>query len=384
MKKKTNKISVLGFAHGLLGRIVLLLSVLVGLALLASAWGGLIDPRITAKPALLTLGLPYVAMVAVAMVAVALLCRAKKAAVLLLIAIVASLPKVLVVSPVHIYNPKVQPEQEPLLLKVMSFNVMYFIYNESEYWNNCNAAAEYIINSGADVVAVQEGDVGTYLSQMPSMQQSYAKLKSAYPYRSGLKGPSMSLLSRYPFTVEKVDTLTGGSSCAVYYKLNIKGREVYLANAHLQSISLNSDDKDFFIQYTNPQNMRNKLADSQKLKSSIVRKLQNAFVRRADQADLVRMQLNELGENVILCGDFNDTPCSFAYNTIKGKDMHDAFEECGLGPIITYHENRFWLKIDHILYRGAMKAVDFERHKVKVSDHYPLTATLLLQPLADD
>ena len=42
---------------------------------------------------------------------------------------------------------------------MMTFNAKYFIYDESEYWNNNNLAFDYIMRSDADIVAVQEGDV---------------------------------------------------------------------------------------------------------------------------------------------------------------------------------------------------------------------------------
>ena len=36
------------------------------------------------------------------------------------------------------------------------------------------------------------------------------------------------------------------------------------------------------------------------------------------------------GGPVILCGDFNDTPASYTYRTVKG-DLTDGFRDCGSG-----------------------------------------------------
>ncbi len=365
-------------------RVALLLTLLLCALLLASAYGGMVDPRISAKPSLLTLALPYVLMSVVAFAVLLAVVGWWRLSLIAVVAIALSWPSARVVCPLHAFSPKVKPEQEALLFKVMTFNAKYFIYDESEYWNNNNLAFDYIMRSDADIVAVQEGDVGTYLSQMPSLKDRYAELKSKYPYRTDQHRSNMSLLSRYPFTVLGTDTLSADNTAmAVYYKVKIKHRELYVVNLHLQSIRLNSDDKSFFLEYTKPGDVRGKIAGTDSLRVGILSKLQKAFRLRADQADLVRAKIGELGKNVIVCGDFNDTPCSYAYRTIRGDDFADTYEQCGFLPTITYHENRFWLKIDHLLYRGDMQAVGIERADVKVSDHYGMMASLVWNPVDD-
>lgn len=53
--------------------------------------------------------------------------------------------------------------------------------------------------------------------------------------------------------------------------------------------------------------------------------------------------------------------------------MKDAYVECGFGPLITYHANRFYFKIDQIFYSGNMlDAVKIKCVKNPSSDHYPL------------
>lgn len=379
---KQKKISTFSIVGKLAKRVALLLTLLVAALMLVAAYGGYIDPRITAKPSVITLALPYVLAATAAVAGLCVIFAQWRMALIAVASIVLSWPSVRLVCPLHVFPEKVKPENEALMFKVMTFNAMYFIYDESEYWNNNNRAFDYIVNSDADIVAVQEGDVGHYLAQMPSLKERYALLKSKYPYRTDSCASNMSLLSRYPFTKVGSDTLSADNNAvAVYYKTKIKGRELYIVNLHLQSIRLNRDDKSFFLEYTKLGNVRNKIASTDSLKAGIVSKLQVAFRFRADQADLVRSKINEFGNNVIVCGDFNDTPCSYSYRTIRGSDFHDAYAQCGFGPTITYHENRFWLKIDHLLYRGDMKAVDIKRADVKVSDHYPMTATFVWNPI---
>ena len=58
-------------------------------------------------------------------------------------------------------------------------------------------------------------------------------------------------------------------------------------------------------------------------------------------------------------------------------DMKDAYAENAFGPTITYHGNRFYFRIDQVLYKGDMKAVDIERGDIESSDHYPLLTTFV-------
>jgi endonuclease/exonuclease/phosphatase (EEP) superfamily protein YafD len=58
----------------------------------------------------------------------------------------------------------------------------------------------------------------------------------------------------------------------------------------------------------------------------------------------------------------------------------DAYRQCGFGPEITYNANKLYFRIDHILYRGDMDAINIRRGKLKSSDHYPLLATFLWIP----
>ena len=54
-----------------------------------------------------------------------------------------------------------------------------------------------------------------------------------------------------------------------------------------------------------------------------------AFRIRAKQAEAVSEEIkNAKGDYVLVCGDFNDTPISYAHRTIQG-DLTDAFAESG-------------------------------------------------------
>jgi len=387
MTSKQKGKKTVGMVYVAIKRILLILTLLLCVALEVAAYGGTIDPRITASPSVVVLALPYLVLLTGAVAVIWLLIGWWRHMILAVVAIAAAWPSVMVVCPLHMFPPKVKQDEELLQFKVMTFNAQYFIHDEQEYWKNDNQAADYLLNSDADVILVQEGDIGKYLEQMPSMKDKYAALKSKYPYRTDDKPHRISMLSRYPFSVvgEDIDEESPDPDVyAVYYKMKIKGRDLYIANVHLQSIMLSKDDKEFFKEYTAPHDMKKKIDERGKFRRDLLSKLKLAFLRRADQVDMVRTRIAEMGENVMVCGDFNDTPCSYAYRTVRGMDLSDAYQECSFGPEITYHENRFLFRIDHILYRGDLRAVNMVRPDVKISDHYPLIATMVWNPRSED
>jgi endonuclease/exonuclease/phosphatase family metal-dependent hydrolase len=78
---------------------------------------------------------------------------------------------------------------------------------------------------------------------------------------------------------------------------------------------------------------------------------------------------------LIVCGDFNDTPISYTYNTISSK-LNDAFVAAGQGISNTYRGKLPPYRIDYILYSNEFDAVSYERHRAEYSDHFPVSAVL--------
>lgn len=163
------------------------------------------------------------------------------------------------------------------------------------------------------------------------------------------------------------------------FRFNIQGHRVNLFNVHLESIGLSMADKALY------QNLFDKAPGSERairkelsdVKHQLISKLAVAFRKRADQARFIRHTIDSIGGNFIVAGDFNDIQGCYAVRTIMDGDMKDAYAENAFGPTITYHGNRFYFRIDQVLYKGDMKAVDIERGDIESSDHYPLLTTFV-------
>ena len=106
----------------------------------------------------------------------------------------------------------------------------------------------------------------------------------------------------------------------------------------------------------------------------IIHNMKSAYIERAKQALEIHHELNSSPHPVIVTGDFNDTPVSFAYRTISNK-LQDAFVSSGRGMGATYMEFILPLRIDFLLHDPVISSSGFERHQVKFSDHHPIEAT---------
>ena len=98
---------------------------------------------------------------------------------------------------------------------------------------------------------------------------------------------------------------------------------------------------------------------------SILRKLKSAFVKRAKQVDALHEYISKSPYPVILCGDFNDTPTSYTYHTVRG-GLRDAFVDSGTGMSGTYAGKLPSFRIDYILYDKKFKSF-----KIFFSNFFP-------------
>jgi endonuclease/exonuclease/phosphatase family metal-dependent hydrolase len=82
---------------------------------------------------------------------------------------------------------------------------------------------------------------------------------------------------------------------------------------------------------------------------------------------------------MIVCGDFNDTPSSYAYRTVRG-DLKDAFMESGNGISTTYAGKIPFQRIDYILHDESFSSYNYKVIKETITDHYPVSCYLSVPP----
>ncbi len=261
--------------------------------------------------------------------------------------------------------------------KVVSYNVRIFnvhnwrVGDETETRDSIISALSDI---DADIVCLQEFFHGeqNYFSTVQSIIESLStpEVHTDYTLSSGKsKHYGLATFSKYPIINKGVIHFgEAKSNSGIFTDVLLNNDTIRIFNIHLESIKFSNSDHQFVSDFMEP--AVNSNTSSGKV---IFSKLRNAFVKRASQAETVHSNIEASPYPVVLCGDFNDTPSSFAYHTVKG-NLSDAFLESGSGFGSTYADGIPFLRIDYILHSNHLKSFNFQRYQVNFSDHYPISA----------
>ena len=104
-------------------------------------------------------------------------------------------------------------------------------------------------------------------------------------------------------------------------------------------------------------------------------RLEATWIRRALQARQVAEAVEASPHPVILAGDFNDGPVSYATHRIR-RVLRDAFSVAGTGSGATYVGRLPMLRIDYLMASPELLPEDFRTVDASLSDHRPIAATL--------
>lgn len=284
------------------------------------------------------------------------------------------LPSVLFLSSfIQLFNGKTVVNENDI--KVMSYNVQMFQLPYKKADSSYLKIAAFINAEKPDIVCLQEFYSAKDKLSSKDFTLNLNGLRYNYIHFS-LDNESVkygvAVYSRYPI-IEKGEVFTAGNgNAAVYADIDIDGKIVRLYNNHLQSIHLNLPKSIRRIVNNNDERM-NEIAN-------VTMRLKTAFIKRAQQVDKISAHMQQSPYPVIVCGDFNDTPMSYTYHTLK-RGLKDAFREAGQGMPST-HEGFFpSFRIDYILHDKKMQASSYKVSDVKYSDHYPILATLNIHAL---
>lgn len=278
------------------------------------------------------------------------------------------------------YFPYNKPSKEipENTITLMTYNVRGFDWLTGEQ-ARLNPVFDYLATSGADIICMQEFAVDQWQDRSKIISLSeFDNIMSDYPYRSIIRlGDTISstiyglaCYSKYP--IRKVariplDSYFNGSGM---YELRIGKQDVVIVNNHLESNRITAEDKELFKELVEKKN-RSKLND---VVESIFKRLDPAFKTRGIQADIISYHVQnqrKKTDKMLIVGDFNDTPMSYTYHTMKS-DFIDSFVATGKGMGITYHEDHFLFRIDYIMYTPNIKSYNCLVDHVKYSDHYPV------------
>jgi endonuclease/exonuclease/phosphatase family metal-dependent hydrolase len=253
--------------------------------------------------------------------------------------------------------------------KVLSYNVRLFNrYGWIPKENVREDIFAFFTEEDADILCIQEFYTP---NEIPDLN---------YPYRHiGLQNKKsqwhMAIYSKYPQIKKKTVSIKGErmNNTCIYSDMIINEDTIRVYNIHLASNWFKNSDYSFI---QNPQ--KEKIKEGLK---GIASRLKNSFIKRAEEVAVIKEHIKTSPYPIILCGDFNDTPLSFAYNSIKG-DLVDAFTVCGKGIGDSFVKIPA-LRIDYIFHDEELKSSNYKKHKKVLSDHYAVSCDIRWEKISD-
>jgi len=268
--------------------------------------------------------------------------------------------------------------------KVLSFNVRVFdLYMWSKDRSTRNKIFDFLAEEDPDILCLQEfyhtdsPDSNYIFTTLDTLKEFLSAKNYNVYYTSTLRDVDhwgLITFSKYPIIGKGfVPFAVKDDNACFYTDVQIEDQTIRIYNTHLASIKLNKHDYKAMQEIN-----KNEYSVDLNKEAMLLNKIKYGFIRRASQADSIKKSMKASPHPVILCGDFNDTPASYAYNTIKG-DLMDAFVESGSGLGRTYIGEFPSFRIDYIFHDKSIQASNFFTHPEKLSDHHPISAKFKIE-----
>ena len=258
-------------------------------------------------------------------------------------------------------------------IKVLSFNVHGFRSDLRTSKVKSPKFVDYFKSHGSEIICLQEAIF------VKGGKLSPEGLKAALPavdfYQLASNGGNTGLitLSKFPIVNHGEIHFPGSSNLVLFTDLKVNSRKtIRVYNCHLQSYSIDPDDYSVIDDLGSSPN-REQIREAQKVSFKLIK----GFELRAYQARKLAEHIQKSPYPVLVCGDFNDTPLSYAYRIVRG-DLKDAFVEAGWWTSNTYNGELPSFRIDYMLFDSKLSVSSYARDRVKLSDHFPIRCRLEL------
>lgn len=263
-------------------------------------------------------------------------------------------------------------------LKICTYNVRLFNHYKWDTQKNVyDSIVRFVSNEKVDIVCFQEF---FYLEDMsPRLSDIKKGLKTTKHFHIDHFEHTKNIyygiatFSKYPIINKGEIRFKNSLNSAIYTDILVSGDTIRIYNNHLQSYKIHNKEIEFIGNFKFEYNQ-----DQMRQAKSLSSKMYQAYVQRAMQVDEISDHIKNSPYPVIVCGDFNDTPVSYAYHKMKGK-LKDSFVESGYGVSNTYNGNIPSFRIDYIFYDPGFSSQNYERKKIKFSDHFPVMCELKIK-----
>jgi len=281
------------------------------------------------------------------------------------------------------FHTQKSPDKNTKYIKTISYNIQNLVKESTistkhiRDFSNESKILKFLKEEKPDVVCLQEllydrkgfKEFPAELGKQIGCRYFYSE--NYYPKNDNKKLDAIAVFSKFPiinngFIKYKQKTI------AIFADIVTSEDTIRVFNLHLASLHFRNEDYRFISEM----DIQKKRDEFRKGSGKILRKINYAFQKRGFQTLIIEGALAQSPHPVIICGDFNDTPESYTYRKIS-KGLTDAFVESGSGFANTYAGKLFpVLRIDHILYDKSYSSINFTRHRILLSDHYPVSCLL--------
>jgi len=269
-------------------------------------------------------------------------------------------------------------------LRVMTWNVAQFNIMEDKKHPEIKSQMLNIINEyEPDIACFQEmvaedstvkdhGHIDGFLQELNFKNYFYS-----YNVKEDFWGYAhfgIIIFSKYPIINKQTISFYPNDYNSIFqYADIVKGADtIRVFNVHLQSLRFSKEN----LKYIDKPTVEDENKALQESKN-IIAKFKKGFLKREIQADRIRAEMDKSPYPIIVTGDFNDVPNSYAYHTIGGH-MKNAFVEKGSSLGRTFSGISPVLRIDNIFVNNRMEVLQFNLVKKKLSDHFPLIADVAM------
>jgi endonuclease/exonuclease/phosphatase family metal-dependent hydrolase len=351
-------------------------NIIIGLLFLAGANVKYFNPQHWWFLSLFTLLLPYLLLLLILFILFWLLVKPIFSIISLFIIFI-SLHAVKSVFPLN-FSPDFSMQKKAGEIRVMSWNVELFnILHYKDHPEIKQKMIELINEYDPDIACFQEMVAGENKKAINYFPEIDKQLKfSDYLYSYSVKDNfdryhhfGIIIFSKFPILRKQTLINNPNSYNSTFQFVDIMaGKDTFrIFNVHLQSLKFSQANLNYLDSGRVPP--QGNIMESK----NIISKIKLGVLKRAAQANFIKDELNHSPYPVIVCGDFNDVPVSYAYETI-GQGLQNAFVEKGSGISRTFSSISPTLRIDNIFTDKQFKIMQFTRVKKSFSDHFPIIA----------
>ncbi|MEO6893986.1 MAG: endonuclease/exonuclease/phosphatase family protein, partial [Ginsengibacter sp.] len=341
------------------------MNIAIGIVFLAGANVKYFDPEIWWFISLFTLLLPFLLLLLVIFFFFWLFVKPIWA-ILPATIILLSLNAVKNIFPFHL-NSDFQVAKKKGEIRIMSWNVELFnILHYKDHPEKKQQMIDLINRYDPDIACFQEMVAGDFKKSINYLPDILKALKfNDYFYSYGVKNDfdkyhhfGIITFSKFPIIRKQTLVNKPDSYNSTFQFVDVVNADdtFRIFNVHLQSLKFSQENLNYLDKGAVPS--EGNISESK----NIIYKIKLGVLKRASQANFIKDEMNHSPYPVIICGDFNDVPVSYAYEKI-GTGLRNAFVEKGSGISRTFSSISPTLRIDNIFTDKKFKISDYTRIK---------------------